>query len=137
MRPVFVDTSVLLLAVGGDHPKRDACRALLSAVGDRQARLHLSIEAGQEFLFHRLRRDDRETAMRKFDQLDSLAIWHPFDEEVLRAARHLMAGGNVRGRDAVHAATALSAGFSEIVSCDPDFDAIPGLRRIDPADWAS
>ncbi|GAB96796.1 hypothetical protein KILIM_049_00140 [Kineosphaera limosa NBRC 100340] len=43
-----------------------------------------------------------------------------------------MAEGHARGRDAVHAATALAADFSAIVSCDADFDDIPGLRRLEP-----
>jgi predicted nucleic acid-binding protein len=32
----------------------------------------------------------------------------------------------------VHAATALASGFTQIVSCDGDFDGIPGLERLDP-----
>lgn len=43
-----------------------------------------------------------------------------------------MAEGGVGGRDAVHAATALEAGISVIVSPDSDFDGIDGLSRIDP-----
>lgn len=34
----------------------------------------------------------------------------------------------------MHAATALAHGFTEIVSADTDFDDVPGLTRIDPAD---
>lgn len=43
-----------------------------------------------------------------------------------------MAGGHARGRHAVHAATALARDFSAIVSCDADFDDIPGLGRLEP-----
>ena len=48
-----------------------------------------------------------------------------------------MATGPVRGRDAVHAATALLAGFTEIVSADKDLGSVPGLRRLDPANLTS
>lgn len=61
-----------------------------------------------------------------------MVTWHPFDTEVLRASRDLVADGHARGRDAVHAATARASGFAEIVSCDSDFDGIPGLNRLDP-----
>ena len=47
-----------------------------------------------------------------------------------------MARSHVRGRDAVHAATALDAGFDTIVSTDRDFDGIPGLTQRDPRDSA-
>ncbi|XVX20085.1 type II toxin-antitoxin system VapC family toxin [Actinomycetota bacterium] len=133
MIPLFVDPSVLLLAVGGEHPLREPCRALLTRAG-RDVRLHLSVEGGQEFLFHRLRRSDPGEATRLFDLLDRLVVWHDFDAEVLRSAVGLVRSGQVRGRDAVHVATARSAGFDAIVSCDRDFDAVQGFRRIDPAD---
>lgn len=34
-----------------------------------------------------------------------------------------------------HAATALEHGFTEIVTTDRDFDAVPGLARLDPEAW--
>lgn len=36
--------------------------------------------------------------------------------------------------DAVFAATALRSGIDTVVSADRAFEAIPGLRRIDPVD---
>ncbi len=133
MRPLFLDPSVLLLAVGGDHPLRPACRDVLAAGAEGRLRLHLSVEGGQEFLFHRLRRAGSERAIREFDQVERLVVWHSFDLEVLRASRDLVSRGHARGRDAVHAATALIAGFAAIVSSDSDFDGIPGLTRLDPS----
>lgn len=132
MRSVFVDTSVLLVAVGGEHSLRDASRRLLVLAQRGQVRIHLSVEAGQEFLFHRMRRAGLELALRQFDALDRLVVWHPYDVETLHRARDLVSLGTVRGRDAVHAATALIGGFGEIVSFDTDFDRIPGLRRVEP-----
>ncbi len=35
-------------------------------------------------------------------------------------------------RDAVHAAVMLRHGIRDIVSVDPDFDRIPGIRRLTP-----
>ena len=72
--------------------------------------------------------------LQEFDAVDRLVVWHPFDEETLRASRDVVAAGSARGRDAVHAATAILGGFTEIVSCDADFDHIPGLRRKHPED---
>jgi predicted nucleic acid-binding protein len=134
MRALFLDPSVLLLAIGGDHPWRSGCRRVLDLVGAEQARIHLSVEGGQEFLFHRVRKVGVPQAIQEFDALDALAVWHSFDVDVLRESRTLVARDLARGRDAVHAATALAAGFDRIVSCDADFDGIPGLRRLHPAD---
>lgn len=133
MKPVFVDPSVLLLAVGGEHELREPCRGVLESAARGEVRLHMSVEGGQEFLFHRTRRAGLEVALRQFEHLDALVVWHVFDVDILRRARDLMATGRVRGRDAVHAATALAGGFESLVSCDADFDAVPGLGRVDPA----
>ena len=54
---------------------------------------------------------------------------YPFDREVLDLSVQLVEGSGMRGRDAVHAATALVHGFA----ADAGFDGIPGLPRIDPA----
>jgi len=111
---------------------RPACRGVLADAASGGSQLHLSVEGGQEFLFHRLRMVGRDQAIREFDQVERLVVWHPFDLDILRAARDLVSRGHARGRDAVHAATALSAGFTAIVSPDRDFDRIPGLARLDP-----
>jgi hypothetical protein len=87
-----------------------------------QGRLHLSVEGGQEFLFHRLHVGSREAAVREFDALEGMVVWHPFDLETLRAPRDLIAPRLLRGRDAVHAATAMQVGFEAILSADGDFD---------------
>lgn len=42
----------------------------------------------------------------------------------------------IRGRDALHAATALTYGIDTIVSPDRAFDGIPGFTRVDPRDFA-
>lgn len=132
MRPVFLDPSVLLLAVGGEHPWRAPCRRVVEAAASGRVGLNLSVEGGQEFLFHRLRRTSPDQAVREFALVDATVTWHPFTVEVLHRSRDLVADGHARGRDAVHGATALIRGFGEIVSCDADFDGIPGLRRVDP-----
>lgn len=133
MRALFLDTTVLTVAAGGDDPRRGACIGVLAAARDGRARLHVSTEAIQELVFHRMRRRDPD-AIALGRQLAVLCVVHPFDAEVLDDALELMEHSPVRGRDAVHAATALRAGFDAIVSTDRGFDGVPGLRRTDPSD---
>lgn len=123
----------MLLAVGEEHEFRAPCRRVLEAASRGELRIHMSVEGGQEFLFHRLRRSEKDQALALFDLIDKLVVWHPFDVDVLRKSRDFVAQGALRGRDAVHAATAVNAGFDAIVSCDTDFDHVPGLKRLDPA----
>lgn len=133
MRPFFLDTSVLLLAVGGDREQRSTCRQIIAGIHQGDVDGHASVEAVQEYVHHRRRRSER-TAVDEALALCRMLTLHAFDEDVLDGALRLMATSPVRGRDAVHAATALRHGFDEIVSADRDFDDLPGLRRLDPSD---
>ena len=88
----------------------------------------------QELVFHRLRRVGRADAVAEGRGAVALCTLRPFDSAVLTKALELTGADAVGGRDAVHAATALLWGFDVIVSPDRDFEGIPGLRRLEPAD---
>lgn len=127
MIAVFVDTSVFLHAVGGEHPRRDAARTLLARIADDLV-VHVGAETIQEFVFHRMRVGPRESAIAMGrDLVDSVTI-HSFDEAIARRAIELMADSPIGGRDAVLAATALEAGFDAIVTDDARFASAGGLR---------
>lgn len=129
---LWVDTSVLAHAAGGDHPQRAACRRVVAAAAAGRVELHASVEMVQEFLFHRMRRTSRLEAVAQARLASDLCVLHDLDGVVLARALELVAASELGGRDAVHAAGALLAGFSEIVSADRDFDSAPGLVRRDP-----
>ena len=98
--------------------------------GDVQ--LHLSVEAIQEFVHHRMRRSSAAEAVAAARAIRESSILHAFDDEVLGQALSLIELTPIRGRDAVHAATALNAGFTSIVTTDSDFISVPGLRALSP-----
>lgn len=130
-RAVLVDTSVFAYALGGDHPQRQPCRQFLRDASRNGLELHASVEMVQELTFHRMRRIDAATAAEQGRFAARACILHAFDERVLDTALWLIGEGSVRGRDAVHAATASVAGISTIISTDPAFDSV--LERIDPS----
>lgn len=134
MTPLFIHSAVLAYALGDEHPRRAACRAIVSAAQRGEVELHASVELVQELVFHRLRRSGRDGAVEEGRFAARLCALHPFDVPVLERSLDLTAMTRIGGRDAVHAATALLSGFATIVSPDRDFDGIPGLGRIDPSD---
>jgi hypothetical protein len=136
MKRLFLDTTVLLHAAGGTHPLREPSRSLVEQARSGALELHVSTEAIQEFLFHRLRRTHAVVAVLDARDASAFCRVHAFDTSVLERSIDLVESTNLRGRDAVHAATAQVQGFSEIVSADRDFDGIPGLTRVDPAEAA-
>ncbi|MCL2788458.1 MAG: type II toxin-antitoxin system VapC family toxin [Micrococcales bacterium] len=134
-----MDTSVFLFAVGGPHPLQAPCRRLFDAAAVGDVELHVSVEALQEALFHRMRRRDaRADAVAVVRDLADLAVTHPLDDAIMARTFELVLTTPLRGRDAVHAATALVAGFSSIATGDADFSSIPGLQALRPRsdeDW--
>jgi len=131
---LFVDSSVLLHALGGPSPAREACVALVAAAGEARCTLHVSVEAVQEVVFHRMRRVPVSRAVEAGRRLSETAVVHPFDLDILRRSLLLVETCRIRGRDAVHAATAMAHGFDAVVTLDRDFEAVPGLGVVRPQD---
>ena len=134
MRRYAVDTNIFLYARGSGHPYREPCRQLIDAARRTVVTLEASVELAQEFGHVLLRRGlPREDAMDEVDDVRTLCRLHPFDREVLsRAVTLLRSSASLGTRDAVHAATAIQAGLSHIVSADRALDDVPGLTRLDP-----
>ena len=131
---VLVDATVVLHALGTDPERAQRARALLERLWEGRGRAYASIEMIQEVLFHRMRRENRATAVEAARRLVPSFVLLNFDREVLDLSLELVERTSIRGRYAVHAATALAYGIETIASSDAAFDGIPGLRRIDPLD---
>lgn len=129
----LVDTAVFAYALGGDHPLRRPCQAILAAAGDGRLELHASVEMVQELVFHRMRKTDRHSAVGQARDAAILCVLHDFDRAVLTRTIELIdTTARLGGRDAVHAATALQHGLDTVISPDAAFDVVPGLTRLGP-----
>ena len=130
---VLVDSAVALYAMGDAGERRDRSQAFLNALAEGRGRAYASVEMIQEAVHHRLRRTgDRTAAVADVRDLIPTFVLLSFDREVLDLSLELIERTGIRGRDAVHAATALAYGIDVIASPDPAFDVVPGLRRVDP-----
>jgi predicted nucleic acid-binding protein len=135
---VLLDAAVPLYASGVDSPQREPCATVMDAVISGQLKAFASVEMIQEFVFHRLRRTgDRARSVADGRSLSDVVTVLDFDTAVLYGALELVEMFPIRGRDAVHAATALAIGLPAVVTPDRVFDQIPGLRRLDPAELAA
>lgn len=135
MRSYLVDTNVFVYARGREHSYREPCRAVLKAVQDGNVVLEASVELLQEVTHLLLRRtEDRAAALDEVDEIRAACRVHPLDLETWSIASDLLRSHAGLGtRDAVHAATAVQIGLTEILSTDRVFDEIEGVRRVDPA----
>jgi predicted nucleic acid-binding protein len=131
----LIDSNIALYALGSESPWREACRHSLVLLAQGTIVGIASTEMLQEVVHHRLHMTgDRSRAVADTHDIMALVRTAPFDDTVLRCALHLIASTDIRGRDAVHAATAITQGVEWVISIDPVFDVIDGLTRIAPTD---
>jgi predicted nucleic acid-binding protein len=134
----LLDSAVVGHALGADSPWKASCQKVLRMAEEDIFRAYASVEMIQEIVHHRLRRTgDRLGSVQQARDAASVCTLLNFDREVLDLALDLIERiPTIRGRDAVHAATALAYGIDRIVSPDRAFDGLPGLSRIDPLEFA-
>lgn len=127
-----LDTTVLVYAVGADHPLREPARRLVAAVADGTVQASTTPEVLQEFAHVRSRRrgrdDSRTLTLEYADLLAPLLVVE---------TRHLTVGldlwrahPELGAVDAVLAAVAL-AHDAPLVSADAAFGAVPTLEWLD------
>jgi len=132
---IVVDTSVLVYAVGTDHPLREPCRRLIAAIGDR-IDATTTVEVIQEFAHVRARRrtrpDAASLARSYITTLSPLMV--PTTSDVVEGLALFQENMALDCFDAVLAATCVARGADALVSADRAFDHVPGLNRVDPSD---
>jgi predicted nucleic acid-binding protein len=134
---VYLDSNIVLYAIGEESRFREPCRMLLRRVVNRELVGETSVLTVQEVVHHRQRRGDAAPAAHGRDVLSICAVAYPLDRSVVQMALTLMDGRPRLGTaDAIHAATALAHGIETVISADSDFDSVAGIERVDPLDGA-
>ena len=132
---IVVDTTVLVYAVGADHPLRDPCRALVAAVEAGSLTASTTIEVIQEFCHVRARRRNRsDAAALAHSYADLFSPLVVVDHEDLTAGLELFERIDGLGAfDALLAATAQRRGADALISTDAAFANVSAPRHLDPA----
>jgi len=131
---IVVDTTILVYAIGSDHPLAKPCRDLVRLISIGEVHATTTPEVIQELTHVRARRRDREDAIRV--ARDFAALLSPLlavTAEDLDAGLDLFARTPLGAFDAVLAAAALRSGCELFVSADRAFAAVDGLLVGDPA----
>lgn len=118
---IFVDTNVIMYAVGRDHPLRSEARQFfLSAMARRPNDLCTSAEMLQELLHAYIPVGRFETLDAALTLAEScIATVHPVDAEDVRSARLLADRHRDLGaRDLIHLAVCLRRSVSEVKTYD-------------------
>lgn len=131
---IVLDTTVLVYAVGEDHPLRDPCRRLLQAHADGRVEATTTVEVVQELVHVRSRRRDRADAAALGRRVaEAFALLSATGHDLERGLALFESSPALGAFDAVLAAVALGRGAEALVSADRAFADVPGLRWVDPA----
>jgi uncharacterized protein len=131
---IVVDTTVLVYAVGTDHPFREPCQQLIRSIADGTILATTTIEVIQELTHVRARRRDRKDAAELArDYIELLSPLLIVEETDLREGLRLYEEGTGFGWfDAVLAAATRAAGAEALVSADAGFSGIAAIHHVLP-----
>lgn len=134
MAAYFIDTNIFIYAKGKDHPLKPACISWIKKITEKNITAVINTEIIQEILyrFQSIKKISAGIHLSK-EAIEICEMILPVTERDLYQALEIIElNPTVQTRDAFHAATMLNNGIKEILSTDPHFDLIPGIRRIDP-----
>ena len=136
MSTCFLDTNIVMYAVGADHPYKASCAGILLGVARGEIDVVTDCEVVQEILYRYTRLGRRNEGIQVALDLFKvvLTVLPVGEEDVRRAIGFMETYRRLSPRDAIHAAVMLDNGVSEILSVDRDFDAMEEVRRVDPGD---
>ena len=131
---IVLDTTVLLYAVGDEHPLRDPSRRLVRAIGDGRVAATTSAAVIQEFAHVRARRRGRRDAATQAAHFaELLAPLLPLTHDEVGPSLELFERHpELDAFDAFLAAAALAQDARALVSADRAFTAIVDLPHVVP-----
>lgn len=134
---ILLDTTVLVYAVGGEHPLREPCRRIVQEIGTGRIAASTTVEVIQEFAHVRARRrgraDARALSLEFVDLLSPLI--QAGESDLVRGLGLFEQYDSLGAFDAVLAAVVLGRDhLTGLMSADRGFAGITGLAHHDPTD---
>jgi len=133
---IVLDTTVLVYAVGADHPLRAPCRRLVQLVADGEVAATTTVEVVQELVHVRSRRRGRADAAALGRAYAGLLapLAQPTAADLDHGLDLFERHDGLGPFDAILAATALRLADGALASANAALRAVDGLRVLDPAD---
>ena len=132
----FIDANVPIYAAGGKHVNKEPCGRILMMVAEHPLSFVTDVEVLQE-LVHIYIASGRWTlgreVLRGFAEVMHDRIESIHEEDIHTAARLADLYPGISARDLVHAAVMQRLGADLIISADADFDRLPSVTRLNPA----
>ncbi len=131
----YVDSNVFIYAIVADEASEKKalyCKKILLKIAEGELNAATSSLTWDEVVWSVRKLLDAKTSMKEGRELlefPNLRILN-VDHKVLGKAQKALERYSLKPRDAIHAACCLENNIGELISDDPDFDAVSGLSRI-------
>ncbi|MBI4238134.1 MAG: type II toxin-antitoxin system VapC family toxin [Deltaproteobacteria bacterium] len=135
---LFLDSNIIMYAIGGSHPLRRPCAAVIERIQARRLSVVTNTEIVQEILYRYRALGKAALALEVGALLMAIAdeVFGVLPEDMRLAMELIRRHPAVNTRDAIHCATMVRTRTRTIISADRHFDQFPALRRLDPKDFA-
>ncbi len=133
----FVDSNIIMYAVGTEHPYRSPCLDALDRIIRESLKAVVSSEIHQEILHRYLSIGLPDQAREISIKLETIipATLPVTLADVHRVRKLAERYPVLKARDLIHAAVMLENGLTRILSTDRHFDQLVEIERIDPSDF--
>jgi predicted nucleic acid-binding protein len=134
--PIHIDANVPIYAAGRPHPLKGPCQQVIRIVAASPGAFSTDAEVLQELLHYYLAGHNwahGQVVFRAFSAVMAGRVEAILDVDVTHAAGLAQTYARLSARDLLHVALMQRIGAAHIVSADQDFDAVPGIHRLDPA----
>ena len=132
---IYLDANIFIYTVTGDSKQSESCLSIIKKIITGEVEACTSFLTWDEALYALKRELGREKALeesRKFLEIPYLFFIN-VDGAIITKAQIMAELYHLNPRDAIHAATAILNKCTEIISDDPDFDAVKEIKRLSPA----
>ena len=135
----FIDANVPIYASGREHQYKEPCARVLMMAAEHPLSFVTDVEVLQELL-HRYLASGRwalgREVLQGFAEVMHDRIESVHEEDIHLAANLADRHPGISARDLLHAAVMRRLGADRVISVDVDFDYLPDVTRLDPADLA-
>lgn len=136
MSAYFIDSNVVIYALGRDHPYRDSCIDVLRAIVAGQLEAYTSVEVLQEIVYrYYILGELQEGIGAAGDFAAFVEVLSVTERDVERAFDLFRKYNDLPPRDLIHLSTMMNNGLKDIITADKHFDQIREVRRRDPSEF--
>ena len=130
----FVDSNIVMYALGKNHEYKESCVQILKLLGDEKIAAASSTEVLQEILYRYFMIGKAKEGLEIAKDFDlTLTEMLPATREDLEKAFKLFGKYlNLPPRDSLHATVMINNGLKKIITVDKHFEQIKEIEKVDP-----